>query len=124
MTRTAIIIAVSLATLMLGVASASADMCTGSIAKLQAQADAAIEARVAAQPWQSESLSALRGYQPTPRSLATAGGSAKLQRVLSALDRARSADRAGDLNRCNHELARATAGLRRSSRLSADPSAF
>ena len=66
-------------------------------------------------PWRPESLDALRGYQPTPRSIAAAeggGNGPRVQRALNALDGARAADASGNLARCNAELNRATRALR------------
>lgn len=91
-------------------------VCTRSVARVQAQIDAAIEAQAGSQPWQPESLSALRGHQPTPRTLATADGSPELLRALGSLDRARAADRAGDRARCTTELGNTKATLRQHSR--------
>jgi hypothetical protein len=48
--------------------------CDDSIARVQAQADAAIEKRAGAEPWKPESLDATRNYQPTPRSIAATEG--------------------------------------------------
>ncbi|MDA9426482.1 MULTISPECIES: hypothetical protein [Bradyrhizobium] len=84
--------------------------CEDSIGRVQAQLDAAIEKNAGAHGWGPESLDALRGYQPTPRSLAQAEGAsgAHLRLALDALDRARAADRSGDIAGCRRELSRAT----------------
>jgi len=64
--------------------------------------------------WKPESLSALRSHQPTPRSLAEAEGDNGIDftHALDSLDRARSADRTGDIAACNREISRARAVLR------------
>ncbi|MGJ4998869.1 hypothetical protein [Bradyrhizobium sp. HKCCYLR20261] len=111
MTRTVTIAAI----LIVSIAEsgpAPASQCAGSIAMLQSNIDAAIEARSLTQPWRPESLSALRGHQPTPRSLAVAEDDPGLVQALGALNRARDADRAGDINRCNREIASVSAALR------------
>jgi hypothetical protein len=46
--------------------------CAQSIAHLQRKVDAAIEQRAGSGPWKPESVEALRGHQPTPRSVAAA----------------------------------------------------
>jgi hypothetical protein len=78
------------------------------------QVDAAIENRAGSDGWKPESLNALRGYQPTPRSLAAAEGDngQALEFALASLGRARAADRAGDSATCHHELVNARAALR------------
>jgi hypothetical protein len=92
---------------------AFAGPCKHSIDELQARADAAIEAQAAAGPSRPESLRALRNDQPTPRSIAASEGAAgkRFQAVLMLLKRARSADRAGDLDRCNALLNKARSSL-------------
>ncbi|PSO18480.1 hypothetical protein C7G42_18625 [Bradyrhizobium sp. MOS003] len=84
--------------------------CEDSIVRVQAQLDAAIEKNADANGWSPESLGALRGHQPTPRSLAQAEGArgTPLRLALDALDRARRADRSGDDTRCRRELSEAT----------------
>jgi hypothetical protein len=100
--------------LLFATSPALAGPCTRSIANVQAQVDAAIENRSGSGGWKPESLSALRSYQPTPRSLATAEGSngANFMDALDSLDRARAADGAGNVAACDHELAKARAVLR------------
>jgi hypothetical protein len=99
--------------LLLMIPPGHAGPCEDSIARVQAQADTAIEKRAAAGGWQKESLDATRNYQPTPRSIAATEGKygRRLQRVLTALDLARAADRAGDLAQCNARLDQATRAL-------------
>ena len=99
--------------LLLTILPGHAGPCEDSIARVQAQADAAIEQRAAAGPWQKESLDATRNYQPTPRSIAASEGKygRRLQRVLNALDLARAADRAGNVAQCNAQLDKATRAL-------------
>ncbi|MGT2441156.1 hypothetical protein ACU4GH_41145 [Bradyrhizobium betae] len=72
--------------------------------------DAAIDKNADANGWSPESLEALRGHQPTPRSLAQAEGATgvHLRRALDALDRARAADRSDDIASCRRELSEAT----------------
>ena len=81
--------------------------------ELQARVDAAIERQAAADPSKPESLRALRNYQPTPQSIAETEGAAgkRFQAVLTLLKRARSADRASNLDRCNALLDRARSAL-------------
>jgi len=114
MTKTVKCYAVIVA-LLFATSPALAGPCTRSIANVQAQVDAAIENRVGSDGWKRESLNALRGYQPTPRSLAAAeGGNGQLfEYALDSLSRARAADRAGDSAACHQELANARAVLRR-----------
>ena len=87
--------------------------CKSSIDELQARVDAAIERQAAADPSKPESLRALRNYQPTPQSIAETEGAAgkRFQAVLTLLKRARSADRASNLDRCNALLDRARSAL-------------
>jgi hypothetical protein len=101
--------------LLLATAPAYAGPCTETIASVQAEVDAAIEARAGADGWKKESLSATRNYQPTPRSLAATEGAdgARFGRALDALERARSADRAADSAGCHQELSSARDALRR-----------
>ena len=103
-----------IAALLLAASQAHAGPCARMIASVQAQVDAAIEKRADSDGWKPESLNALRGYQPTPRSLAaTEGGNDQLfEYALDSLDRARAADRAGDSAACHQELANARVLLR------------
>ena len=104
----------AIAVLLLAASPAHAGPCTKTIAKLQAQVDAAIENRAGSDRWKPESLNALRSYQPTPRSLAASEGrdGAVFEYALDALKRARAADRAADSATCHREIANARAALR------------
>jgi hypothetical protein len=89
--------------------------CQDSIDRVQARLDAITAKRAVQGPWRPESIDALRGYQPTPRSIAAAegaGNGSRVQRALNALDRARAADGSGNVARCNAELNRAARALR------------
>jgi hypothetical protein len=100
--------------LLLTMAQGQAGSCQGSIDRVQERVDAIVAQRAGQGPWRPESLDALRGYQPTPRSIAAAegdGNGSRVQRALDALDRARAADASGNLARCNAELNRATRAL-------------
>ncbi|WP_244433191.1 hypothetical protein [Bradyrhizobium japonicum] len=79
----------------------------GRHSETQVQLDRPIEKDAGAHGWQRESLSALRSYQPTPRSIAGAEGSrgAVFTDALDSLDRARTADQNGDTGTCSRELA-------------------
>jgi hypothetical protein len=103
--------------LLLTMAPSHAGSCQDSIDRVQVRLDAMIAKRAGQGSWKPESLDALRGYQPTPRSIAAAegaGNGSRTQRALSALDRARDADRSGNVALCNAEVHRAerAAGLR------------
>ena len=99
--------------LLFAAAPVLAGPCTASIDELQRRVDAAIENQAASGGWKPESLSATRSRQPTPSSIAASEGAAgkKFKHVLALLNRARSADRAGHLNRCNAELNKARSTL-------------
>ena len=94
---------------------ARAASCEDSIGRVQAQLDAAIEKNAGAHGWSPESLDALRGHQPTPRSLAQAEGASgvHLRLALDALDRARAADNSSDIATCSRELSEAKRLLRK-----------
>ncbi len=96
-----------LAALLFAASPAQAGGCAAAIARTQVHVDAAIEQSVAVDGWKPESLDALRGHQPTPRSLAQAEGrdGADLQQALDLLDRARDADRSGNAVLCRKGLA-------------------
>ena len=113
MTKTAQCYA-AIAALLIAASPVHAETCAQTIARVQAQVDATIEKRAGSGGWKPESLDALRGYQATPRSLAAAeGGNGQLfEYALDSLDRARTADRAGDSAACHRELANARAALR------------
>jgi hypothetical protein len=113
MTKTARCYA-TIAVLLLAASQAHAGPCAKAIASVQAQVDAAIEQRANSDGWKPESPNALRGYQPTPRSLVAAEGSIDqlFEDALDSLDRARVADRANDSAACYQELANARVILR------------
>jgi hypothetical protein len=92
-----------------------AESCGPSITSVQAKVDAAIERRAGADKWKHESRDATLNRQPTPFSLAATEGErgSDLQVALESLDRARAADRVGDVAACRRELASAKAILRR-----------
>lgn len=73
-----------------------------------------IEKDAGSHDWKPESLRALRSHQPTPRSLAEAEGSngVDFTDALDSLDRARTANRNGDIAACSREIAHARAVLR------------
>jgi hypothetical protein len=98
---------VALAALLFAVSPACASSCEQSIASVQAQVDAAIERTAGDNGWKKQSVDATRNYQPTPRSLAQAEGPSgfNFQVALDSLDRARAADRSGDIATCQRELA-------------------
>jgi len=100
--------------LLCATAPTHAGTCADDIAQTQAQLDLAIEKDAGSHGWKPESLNALRSHQPTPRSLVNAEGSNGIgfADALDSLDRARSADRSGDLAACSREIARARAVLR------------
>jgi hypothetical protein len=93
---------------------AHAGTCADGIAQTQAQLDLAIEMDAGSHGWKPESLSALRNHQPTPRSLAKAEGNNGIgfTDALDSLDRARNADRTGDIAACSREIEHARAVLR------------
>jgi hypothetical protein len=100
--------------LFLTIAPSRAGPCQDSIDRLQARVDAIIVNRAGQGPWRPESIDALRGYQPTSRSIAAAegaGNGSRVQRALNALDRARAADGSGNVALCNAELKRAGRAL-------------
>ena len=105
----------AIAALLLTASPALAGSCTRSIAKVQARVDAAIEHGADSDGWKPESLDALRGYQPTPRSLAATEAitGRHFEAALDSLDRARAADRSGYVTACRRELTNARALLRR-----------
>jgi hypothetical protein len=103
-------------TLLVATSSSYAGSCGHSIDRVQAQVDAVIDERAGSGPWAPESINALRGHQPTPRSIARAeealGGGPGLKSALNALGRARDADRSADVTLCNDELNEARRALR------------
>lgn len=100
--------------LLCAASPAVAGTCANEIARTQVQLDRVIEKDAGSYGWQPESLSALRGHQPTPRSLAEAesGDGVDFTAALDSLDRARAADHVGDMRACRRELARARSILR------------
>jgi hypothetical protein len=100
--------------LLLMASPAFAGPCAQSIATTQRDIDSAIERSAGTGGWKTEGLGAMRGHQPTPRSLAAAEGSndADFIAALDSLERARAADNAGDAAVCKLELANARAALR------------
>jgi hypothetical protein len=105
---------VTIIVLLSAASPAYAGPCANSIAQLQLKVDAAIEQRANSGPWKPESIDALRSHQPTPRSVAAAeaGEGFNLDRAFDLLDRARAADRLGDVAACSQALANARAELR------------
>lgn len=105
---------ITICILLCAASPAYAGSCEPSIAKVQARVDAAIEQNAGSHGWQPESLDATRSYQPTPQSLAAAEDSygPDFTAALDSLDRARDADRIGDIGTCKRELDRAQAMLR------------
>jgi len=100
--------------LLVTIAPSQAGPCQASIDRVQARVDAVIATRAGQGPWKPESIDALRGYQPTPRSIAAAeggGNGSRVQRALNALDRARAADASGNVALCNAEVKRAGRAL-------------
>ncbi|WP_035720635.1 hypothetical protein [Bradyrhizobium sp. ARR65] len=99
--------------LLFSASPAFAGPCKAAIDRLQAQVDAAIDRNAGAGPWKPESVDALRGYQPTPGSIAAAEGppGRGLERALNRLARARAADRHGDPALCRLELDKARRAL-------------
>jgi hypothetical protein len=94
------------AALLFAASPAYAGSCERSIASVRVRLDAAIERNAGSNGWKPESLDALRGYQPTPRSLAQAEGpnGGELQLALKALARARAAERSGDVATCHRQI--------------------
>jgi hypothetical protein len=90
-----------------------ADSCEPLIAGVQAKVDAAIERHAGDDRWRHEGLDATLSRQPSPFSLAATEGErgADLEVALESLDRARAADRVGDVAVCRRELASARAIL-------------
>ena len=78
---------------------------------MQAQVDARATAIAGAGPVAPESTAALLHREPTPGSIARAeeslGEGASITKALSALERAREADRGGNEGNCEQALAEA-----------------
>jgi hypothetical protein len=85
--------------------------CTIQIGAVQAQVDARAAAIAGAGPVARESTAALLRREPTPGSIARAekshGEGAPITNALSALERAREADRGGNEGSCEQALAEA-----------------
>jgi uncharacterized low-complexity protein len=90
------------------VAATHAGPCTAQIEAVQAQVDARSTAIAATGPVARESTAALLHREPTPSSIARAeeslGEGASIGQALSALERAREADRAGNEGSCGQAL--------------------
>jgi hypothetical protein len=97
--------------LVASAAASHAGPCTAQIEAVQAQVDARSAAIAAAGPVARESTAALLHREPTPSSIARAeerlGEGASVEKALSALERAREADRAGNEGSCELALAEA-----------------
>src|SRR3954453_19604753 len=85
--------------------------CTIQIEAVQAQTDARAAAIAGAGQFARESTAALLHREPTPGSIGRAekslGEGASITKALSALDRAREADRSGNEGNCEQALAEA-----------------
>jgi hypothetical protein len=88
-----------------------AGSCTAQIDVVQAQVDARAAAIAGAGPVAPESTAALLHRQPSPGSIArteeSLGEGASITKALSALERAREADRGGNEGSCEQALAEA-----------------
>ena len=106
---------IAILTLLCAASPAYASTCAPVIAGVQAKVDSAIERGASADGWRREGLDAKLGRQPTPFSLAGTEGKRgiDLQVALDSLDRAREADRVGDVAVCRRELATVRSILRR-----------
>jgi hypothetical protein len=97
--------------LVASVTTSHAGPCTAQIAAVQAQVDARSAAIAAAGPVARESTAARLHREPTPGSIARAeeslGEGAAIGKALSALERAREADRGGNEGNCEQALAEA-----------------
>ena len=97
--------------LVASVAASHAGPCAAQIEAVQAQVDARSAAIAAAGPVGRESTAALLHREPTPGSIARAeeslGEGASVEKALSALERAREADRAGNEGSCEQALTEA-----------------
>ena len=101
------------AALLVAIPAAHASPCSQTIANVQSQVDSAIETDAVSGGWKPETLYALRGYQPTPGTLAASEGRSgrRFEDALDRLERARSADRAMNVAKCYQEVDRARAAL-------------
>jgi hypothetical protein len=93
------------------IAASHAGPCTAQIDAVQAQVDARVVAIAGAGPVELENTSDLLRREPTPGSLPPAkeslGERGSVGRALSALERAREADRGGNDGNCEQALAEA-----------------
>jgi hypothetical protein len=98
----------------------SAGPCTAGIDTLQANLDVRIEEEAARGRSVRESTGATTHHQPTPGSILQAeqsiGEGAPLTAAMTALHRAREADSAGNVIKCEEALATARSALQRSHR--------
>lgn len=91
--------------------------CATAIDAMQAQVDAALEARAAAGPTARESEGALMHRQPTPGSIAAAEARLgdispqAMEAIAASMARARRADAAGDAKACERALAEVKAAI-------------
>jgi len=98
------------AALFMSAGTGRAESCAREIAVVQAAVDSALELVASAGPTRAESRAARLHHQPTPAAIARAEQERGLNRgeqALQALERARAADRAGDLALCRSALAEA-----------------
>jgi hypothetical protein len=93
------------------IATSNAGSCTAQIDVVQAQVDARAAAIAGAGPVAPESTAALLHRQPSLGSIArteeSLGEGASITKALSALERAREADRGGNEESCEQALAEA-----------------
>jgi hypothetical protein len=91
--------------------AAHADPCLGQIDAMQARIDAKLEAKAAAGPTAKQGVAAGMGMQPTPASIAAAEeklgdiSPKKIKAMKRGMERARAADKVGDLRACGKALA-------------------
>jgi hypothetical protein len=101
----------SAAGIIASVTTSYAGPCTAQIEAVQSQVDARSAAIAAAGPVARESTAARLHREPTPGSIARAeerlGEGASVEKALSALERAREADRGGNEGSCEQALAEA-----------------
>jgi hypothetical protein len=97
--------------LVASVTASHAGPCTAQIEAVQAQVDARLAAIAVTGPAARESTAALLHREPTPGSIARAeqslGEGDSITKALSALERAREADRGGNEGVCEQALAEA-----------------
>ena len=104
------------AAITLSTVPSQAGPCSPEIDRVQARLDSMIEATAAAGPAGRQSTAATTHRQPKPGSIAAAearlGEGARAQRTRAALERARTADRAGDNGACERANADAQREIR------------